>query len=205
MADNIHPLLRGLMRRRAGGLGALPGGDTADQYPAPDGSPGSFVYPYGERKPVLGEGADGGVSAPPILGLPGVGSSAPAGGATGGISTPYGESGLPWSNPTTFQLVPILATTPANIPVLSLNLKRNMLLIQNNSSASGTGNTAPTFYIAFNAQAQVGVSLALLPGGNGILFDIICPRDSVYLTIAGGAGTYTVSGCVGQGTYSPPS
>ncbi len=192
--------------RRFAGLGgpAARSGATDGAFPSPNGAPGSLVYPYDEHRPLFGTPDDGtGVSAPvdPNSSVP-VAPGASASASAGGISVPYGESDTPWNNPTTFQLVPILSTTPANVPVLSLNMKRNMLLIQNNSSAA-TGNTAPTFYIGFNSQAQVGLSLALLPGSTGILFDIICPRDSVYVTIAGGSGPYPVAGCVGQGTYSP--
>jgi hypothetical protein len=140
---------------------------------------------------------------PPPASSGGANASASGANITDGLSIPFGESNNRWQNPTTFQLVPIIAGTPSNTPVLSLNLKRNLLVIQNNSSATGAGNTAPTFYIGFNSQAQVGLSLALLPGSTGVLFDIICPRDSVYVTIAGGVGVFTVAGVVGQGTYSP--
>ena len=208
MPPKIHPLLTGQRMRRSG-LGALPGGDVADQYPAPNGAPGSLVYPYEERRPLLGVGNAVPIGAPvdpnqPIPPPPGIDPT--TGAATGtvsdGLTVPFGAGNKPWTNPTTFQLVPILASSPSATPILSQNAKRNMLLIQNNSSATGAGNTAPTFYIAFNSQASVGTSLALAPGA-GILFDIICPRDSVYLTIAGGAGVFVTAGVVGQGTYSP--
>lgn len=194
------------MRRRAfAGFGALPGGDVADQNPRPDGSPGSFVYPYGELAPTFGQDGPAGVSSPPILNTPNVPIPAPpvdTGTTADGLSVPFGASTVPWQNPTTVQSVPILAGTPSNTPVLSLNLKRNLLIIQNNSTATGAGNTAPNFYVGFNSQAQVGLSLTLLPGG-GILYDIICPRDSVYITIAGGAGVFVTAGMVQQGTYAP--
>jgi hypothetical protein len=205
MNQKLHPLLMAQRMRRRG-LGAMPGGDTAGQYPAPDGSPGSFVYPYGERPPTFGQDGPTGVSSPPILNTPDTPAPAPPvnpGSGGDGLSIPYGSSTVPWQNPTTVQSVPILATTPSNTPVLSLNMKRNLLIIQNNSSA-GSGNTAPNFYVGFNAQPQIGLSLTLTPGA-GILFDIICPRDSIYITVAGGAGTFTVAGVVVQGTYAPLS
>lgn len=211
----IHPLLQGqrIVRRRAfSGLAgpAARSGGTDGAFPSPDGSPGSLVYPYGERSPIYGDSGQGGgplsVTSPPVLDLTNTPVPAPpvdTGTTSDGLSVPFGASLVPWANPTTLQSVPIVASTPANQPVLSLNLKRNLLLIQNNSSATGAGNTAPTFYIGFNSQAQVGLSLALLPGGAGVLYDIICPRDSVYITIAGGVGIFTVAGVVQQGTYAP--
>lgn len=215
MTDKIHPLLQGqrIMRRRAfrglSGPAARSGG-TDGAFPSPDGSPGSLVYPYGERSPIYGDGGQGGplaVTSPPVLDLTGS-TPVPAppvdtGTTSDGLSVPFGASTVPWANPTTLQSVPIIASTPANTPVLSLNLKRNLLLIQNNSSATGAGNTAPTFYVGFNSQPQVGLALALLPGGAGVLFDIICPRDSVYILISGGVGVFTVAGVAIQGTYAP--
>jgi hypothetical protein len=97
-----------------------------------------------------------------------------------------------------------LATTPQQTPVLSLNMQRNALIIQNNSTATAP-DTAPTFYIGFNAQPQIGLNLAVAPGV-GILLDIICPRDSVYVTIGpfvNGGGTVVVQGAIVQGTYAP--
>ena len=213
MPDKIHPLLQGqrIMRRRAfhglGGPAARSGG-TDGAFPAPDGSPGSLVWPYGERSPIFGDSGPAGsgplsVTNPPVINGPVPAPPVDTGTTADGLSIPYGASTVPWQNPTTLQSIPIVAATPANIPVLSLNLKRNLLLIQNNSIATGAGNTAPTFYIGFNSQAQVGLSLALLPGGAGVLYDIICPRDSVYVTIAGGVGVFTVAGVVQQGTYAP--
>lgn len=212
MPPKIHPLLMAQrMRRRAftglGGPAARSGG-TDGAFPSPDGSPGSLVWPYGERSPIFGDSGPAGsgplsVTNPPIIDAPVPAPPVDTGTTADGLSIPYGASVVPWQNPTTLQSIPIVAATPANIPVLSLNLKRNLLLIQNNSIATGAGNTAPTFYIGFNSQAQVGLSLALLPGGAGVLYDIICPRDSVYVTIAGGVGVFTVAGVVQQGTYAP--
>ena len=212
MTQKIHPLLMAQrMRRQAfSGLSgpAARSGATDGAFPLPNGAPGSLVYPYGERNPLFGTDPGVGVGAPldPSQPVPLPASSPGASGApaTDGLSIPFGESNNTWQNPTTFQLVPIIDSSPSATPVLSQNAKRNMLLIQNNSSATGAGNTAPTFYIGFNNQAQVGLSLALAPGA-GVLFDIICPRDSVYVTIAGGVGVFTVAGVVGQGTYSPVS
>jgi hypothetical protein len=119
-----------------------------------------------------------------------------------GISLPFGISIIKWRNPTTMQSVPILGNTPNNTPVLSLNMARNALIIQNNSTATSP-DVPPTFYVGFNAQPQVGLSLAVIPL-SGILFDIITPRDSIYVLVAGGVGVSVVTqGVVVQGTYAP--
>jgi hypothetical protein len=99
--------------------------------------------------------------------------------------------------------VPIIASTPINVPVLSLNDQRNGLLIQNNSTATSP-DVAATFYIGFNAQPQAGLAVAVLPNGGGVLFDIICPRDAIYVLVFGNTGASSVvQGAVVQGTYSP--
>jgi hypothetical protein len=119
-----------------------------------------------------------------------------------GISLPFGVSIIPWRNPTTFQSVPVLATSSIIIPVLSLNMQRNALVIQNNSTATAP-DIAPTFWIGFNAQPQVGFALSLAPGA-GLLFDIICPRDAIYVLPNGAVGASAVTqGVVVQGTYAP--
>lgn len=185
-----------------GGLGAL-SGRTSDRdgsdFPASDGTPGPMNY---DERFIWGTADSAGqVIAPtdPSLAI------APTPGPTvvdPGVSLPFGVSIIPWRNPTTFQSVPILASTPINVPVLSLNMKRNGLIIQNNSTATAP-DIAPTFWLGFNAQPQVGFSLAIAPGA-GLLFDIITPRDSVYVTIAGGVGASVVTqGVIVQGTYAP--
>ena len=120
-------------------------------------------------------------------------------------SAPYGESDRPWTNPTTFATVPINAETDITHPVLSLNNRRNALVIQNNSTIGGAGDVAPTLYIGFNAQPQVGSALALSPGV-GVAFDIICPRDSIYVAFGPFVNMSTkllIQGAVIGGTYSP--
>jgi hypothetical protein len=145
-------------------------------------------------------------NAPPVAPVdPSVAAAAAMPGPTQmdpGISIPFGVSIIKWRNPTTMQSVPILASTPANQPVLSLNMSRNALIVQNNSTATSP-DIPPTFYIGFNAQPQVGVSLAI-PPLSGIVFDIITPRDAVYVLITGGVGaSQVVQGAVLQGTYAP--
>lgn len=127
-------------------------------------------------------------------------------GATGYMpaSSPVGESDRPWTNPTTFATVPINASTNTQVPVLTQNYQRNALIIQNGSTAQGT-DVAPTLYINFNAQPQVGSALALAPG-QGIAWDIITPRDSIYIAFGpfiNTGATVVIQGAVISGTYAP--
>lgn len=206
----------GFRRRRAPRAlapGAFAGIPAAPDFPRPDGTPGNLLWPYDETEvwgaapgtsvsenpPPVGVLA---TSAPPLTGLP--------------ISVPWGESDRDWTNPTTFAVVPIqqATTVAANVaafipqtPVLSLNEKRNALIIQNNSTATAAGDVAPIFYVGFNAQPVVLFSLAI-GVGLGVEFDTITPRDSIYVAFgayANAGGTVVIAGAVVQGTYSPLS
>lgn len=120
-------------------------------------------------------------------------------------SVPYGQSDRSWTNPTTFATVPINSSTNISVPVLSQNFQRNALIVQNGSTATAVGDVAPTLYVNFNAQPQVGYALAL-PPGVGVAWDIITPRDSVYVAFGpfvNTGGSVVIAGCVVQGTYSP--
>lgn len=194
--------------RKFTGLGSL--GSPVDRrtpgFPLADGAPHPLINPYDENSiwgtnDSMGIGPSGTVSAPvdpstPIAPTPGPAAIDP------GLSIPFGVSIIHWRNPTTMQSVPILPSTPANVPVLSLNMSRNALVIQNNSTATSP-DVAPNFYIGFNAQPQQGLALTLAPLA-GILFDIITPRDAIYVLIAGGSGpSQVIQGVVVQGTYAP--
>jgi len=200
------PVVR--LRRRVN-LGAL-GGSTErqNQIPMPDGSDGSAVWPYAEQSPWWNVGPGGFPTLPPLIGATPAGVLSPGGqGGYAPTPAPYAPSDpnspVPWTNPCTASIVPILASTPANVPVLSLNYQRNLLVLQNNSTATSP-DTTPIFYINFNAQvASAGLGIALA-AGIGIVFDIICPRDSVYvLQVGGGGATLVVAGVAMQGTYAP--
>jgi hypothetical protein len=178
------------------------------------GTPGNPVDPYTEQPPTWGTGAAGmsPVEMPPLIG----GGPAPQGGAgllTAPFGTLLGPDGKPilWKNPTSVASFPIQASTAVNpppispTPVLSLNYARNLLVIQNNSVAPTAGDVAPTLYIGFNAQPLIGFSIGLAPGV-GITFDIICPRDSVFVawgTFSNAGASVVIQGVVMQGTYSP--
>ena len=119
-------------------------------------------------------------------------------------SGPFGESDRPWTNPTTFATVPINASTNTQVPVLTQNYQRNALIIQNGSLATGS-DVAPTLYVNFNAQPQVGSALAL-PPGVGIAWDVITPRDSIYIAFGPFINTgnsVMIQGAVITGTYAP--
>jgi len=97
--------------------------------------------------------------------------------------------------------VPITANTASGTALLNQNLKRKLLVIQNNSTAVTTGDIAPTFYVGFGQQPSIGLSLAL-PPGVGIVLDISCPTDAIYVAQAGEvntSGSVTVQGVVQEG------
>ena len=171
--------------------------------PLPSGAPNLFSPNYGEQQIWGTDNENDTVTAPIDPGTP---VDMPDGPQLfdPGISIPFGVSIIPWRNPTTMQSVPINASTPVTTPVLSLNMARNSLVIQNNSTATAP-DTTPIFWIGFNAQPQVGLSLGLVAGA-GLLFDIITPRDSIFILIGAfvdGGGTTVVQGVVVQGTYAP--
>ena len=190
-------------RRYSGGLGSLGTADRHTAFPGPNGTPGNLFQGDYDEHGAWGtaDSGSGAVTYPvdpsaPMVPAPGPETYDP------GISIPFGISIIKWRNPTTMQSVPILVSTPVNTPVLSLNMQRNALLIQNNSTATSP-DVPPTFYVGFNSQPQVGLSLAV-PPLTGIFFDIITPRDAIYILQAGGAGaSQLVQGVVLQGTYAP--
>jgi hypothetical protein len=193
-------------KRRTGpllhGLGALGVADRHNTFPDKVGAPGNpFQGDYDEYSIWGTNSPTDGVIAPtdPLTAVQSVEGPQEF---DPGISLPFGISIIAWRNPTTMQSVPINASTTAILPVLSLNMQRNSLIVQNNSFVTVSTDAIPTFYIGFNAQPQVGLSLALV-GGAGILFDIICPRDSIYITVAGGGASQVIQGVVVQGTYAP--
>lgn len=185
--------------RRVGLSGLSSSTGRENSLPARDGSPGPMMY---DERQIWGtDNPMGSVTSPPDPSTPMPAIQGPTQ-MDPGISIPFGVSIIKWRNPTTMQSVPILPSTPANVPVLSLNMSRNALVIQNNSTATSP-DVAPNFYIGFNAQPQQGLALTLAPLA-GILFDIITPRDAIYVLIAGGSGaSQIIQGVVVQGTYAP--
>lgn len=100
--------------------------------------------------------------------------------------------------------VPIAANSGGALSILGGNPNRKLLLLQNNSTATSP-DVAPTFYFGFGALANIGQGLALAPGV-GMVLDVSCPIDAVYLTI--GPSTNTDDTVVVQGVAvegSPPA
>jgi hypothetical protein len=186
-------------------------------YPGPNGNPGSGIWPYSESSEWGGTGASAaqGSTIPSSFQPPSVGSGVPGLDATQvqSQSIPYGESARDWNNPTSYATVPLLgniaitAGQSQNLPVLSLNFKRNSLIIQNQSNATVAGDIAPTLYIGFNVQAVAFQSLALPPGLGFFWGASDCPpRDSIYVAfgaLVNTGGSVVIAGCIVQGTYMP--
>jgi hypothetical protein len=202
-----HPGVGPAAGRRYTGLGGPSarrgGGGHGDNFPDPLGTPGNPVWPYGEQSKIWGETETVGAPLDPSVRV----APPSPGGAAGtgdGHTAPFGRSDTQWKNPTTFQTVPILSTTPTATPVLSLNLQRNAVLVQNGSTATAP-DTAPILYIGFNAQPIIGFSLAVYPNGGAILLDIISPRDSIYVAFGpfvNGGATAVLRGSITQGTFT---
>jgi hypothetical protein len=205
----------GTMFRTQGGvvrLGSLGGGDhRAVGIPGPNGAAdfATDLWPYSEGGQPWNASGPASAFDPPPIGTP---LSTPVATPPGtflptpvpfGVADPTAQ--VQWNNPTTAAVTPIVAATPSQTPVLSLNYQRNLLIIQNNSTATAP-DTTPVFYVSFNASVSApGFGLALA-AGIGIVFDIICPRDSVFISqVGGGGGTLVVAGIVVQGTYAPRS
>lgn len=170
--------------------------------PNSSGAAGPLIAPYDETSIFNPPGGSSGYSSP--VTDPNAPTQNPS--QTGYLppSTPYGESDRPWTNPSTFATVPINAQTNTQVPVLSQNYRRNALIIQNGSTATGT-DVAPTLYVGFNVQPLVGSSLALAPG-QGIAWDVITPRDSIFIAFGpfiDTGGSVVIQGAVIMGTFSP--
>ncbi|MGH3574546.1 MAG: hypothetical protein ACRDUW_22440 [Pseudonocardiaceae bacterium] len=168
----------------------------------PLGTPGNPVSPYDEQQ-VWGGPAGGAVTAPldPSSPVPLQETPQLAPGADG-LSFSFGQSLVPWSNPTTLQSVPLTPATPTNVPVLSMNLRRSLLIIQNGSTAVSP-DIPPILYVGFNTQPNIGFSLGIAYNLGAVFFDILCPRDSIYVAFgpeSNGGGTVVVRGSVVQGT-----
>jgi hypothetical protein len=119
------------------------------------------------------------------------------------LIAPFGQGDSGWRNPTVTHSIPIGATSGGPLALLTNNLSRNLLLLQNNSTATFP-DTAPVFYFGFGQQPVIGQGLGLA-AGLGLLLDIICPRDAVYLTIGpftNGGGTAVVQGVAVEGALS---
>jgi len=195
-----------MVRNRLGSLGA----GSAVNMPNSQGGPGSPVYPYMEDM-IWGDGSQG-TNTPPIPSLApaDIGATPPALSSQqqGMVSTPYGNSERPWTNPCTYSGFPIQPVLGVTQQILSGNYKRNALIIQNTSTATAVGDVAPTLYVGFNAAPGQSAGSLALPPGLGFFWGASDPppRDSISVVYQGGAnggGTVVITGAVIQGTYSP--
>lgn len=189
------------VRNRVGGLADV-------NYPGPNGQPSSGFWPYNESTS-WGDGSQGGASPPTMP--PSVGAAPPglSEQQLDLISTPNGQSTRPWFNPCTYAGFPFFAADGVIRKVLSANLQRNSLIIENNSTADATvGDVAPSLYIGFNNEPGLQTGALVLPPGLGFYWSASdCPpRDDIFAvffgTINGGA-TVVVSSSIIQGTYIP--
>jgi hypothetical protein len=108
---------------------------------------------------------------------------------------PPNAAGSGYQNPNRSATIPIGPNTLPNIALVGSNPKRVSIILQNNSTATGT-DIAPTMYFNFGAQAQVGIGIGLAPGV-GLVLDINVQADSLYVTF--GPETNTGNSVVIQG------
>lgn len=121
-----------------------------------------------------------------------------------GLRAPFGDGDSGWQNPCTTHTIPLTAGIDPTQAILTANKKRNLLIIQNNSTATAP-DAAPTLFVSFGQLAVVGQAMGL-PPGVGIVLDVVCPRDAVYLVFGPSTntgGTLKVQGVVVEGALSP--
>jgi hypothetical protein len=121
------------------------------------------------------------------------------------LQAPFGDGNSGWQNPCDAHSVPISANSGGVLAILTQNPKRNFLLLQNNSTATNAGDTAPDFYFGFGQVPQIGQGLKLSPG-QGVAFDMVVPRNAIYLTqgpISNGFGSVLAMGVVVEGALAP--
>jgi hypothetical protein len=102
--------------------------------------------------------------------------------------------------------VPIGSTTAVTAALVGTNEQRALLVLQNNSTATVAGDTAPTFFFGFGAQPQVGYSLAL-PPGVGIVLDVRVPSDAIYVAFGpfvNAGGSTKIQGVCAEGGVTDP-
>jgi len=96
--------------------------------------------------------------------------------------------------------VPIGATTEVSAALCGANEQRALLILQNNSTATSP-DSAPTFFFGFGTQPAVGYDLAL-PPGVGIVMDVRCPSDAIYVAFgpfSNGGGSTKIQGVCKEG------
>jgi hypothetical protein len=102
--------------------------------------------------------------------------------------------------------VPIGPTTLSTRALVGVNEQRALLILQNNSDATVAGDTAPTMYFGFGTQPVVGQDLAL-PPGVGLVLDVRCPADAIYVAFGpfvNAGGSTVIQGMVKEGGVTDP-
>jgi hypothetical protein len=98
--------------------------------------------------------------------------------------------------------IPFDDTVNISNPVMGQNLSRGVLTLQNNSSATATGDVPPTLYIGYARAAVVGQCFALLPGV-GLWLDRAVPIDAIFVAwgpYTNTSGSVVISGFAGSGS-----
>lgn len=102
--------------------------------------------------------------------------------------------------------VPIGATTVVTAALVGANEQRALLILQNNSTATVAGDSAPTFFFGFGTQPQIGYALAL-PPGVGIVLDVRVPADAIYVAFGpfvNAGGSTRIQGVCAEGGVTDP-
>jgi hypothetical protein len=94
---------------------------------------------------------------------------------------------LGYQNKNRSATIPIGPNTKSFLALVGLNVKRSSILMQNNSTASGS-DVAPTMYFNFGALAQVGIGIGLAPGV-GLVLDQNVQADALYVTFGPSVNT----------------
>lgn len=121
----------------------------------------------------------------------------------------------PWLSNCSILSIPVVPLTTQ--PLLIADNYRNLLVIQNNSSATSP-DTTPNLFVSVNGPVQFvtrsGTSFAFnaitLQAGEGVVFDTRVPTNAIYVnwgTYTNGGGTAYVSGVLmfGRTPNSPPA
>lgn len=112
-----------------------------------------------------------------------------------------------YRNPCTSSTIPIVGAA-SGTPILVANERRSLMVLQNNSFATAAGDVPPVLWFAFGRPAVPGQCQGLAAAtvangvGEGIVLDVVVPRDSLYVTFGPSintGGTVQVLGAVTEG------
>jgi hypothetical protein len=86
------------------------------------------------------------------------------------------------SDTTEGQTVGIPASVSTAVAIMAANVNRGYLLIENNSSATATGDIAPTLYFAYDGPVPLPLILAkAIPPQSGLVLDRRVPANAIYV------------------------